>query len=217
VLLLLLGCAPPALPGADETATDESGAADCTVPPNEDVPGSPQTIVLTNVGGQPIFVIPDRDCGDSIFHDLSVDGAPIEDDVMETCSTLAEHSCDSCDESDYGHAPIRIDPGASVDWTFDGYAYEMRSFASECEIMAACWSGEDCPVGATVAAGASITAELMTTEECLAADECQCPAGQNACELPLLVASEELLGEPQPLTFEFTHLGDEMPVVELGG
>ncbi len=207
--LLLLTACPSSDPGGD--------AGECTIPADEAAPSEAQRIVLSNVGATPIFVVPARDCSDSLAHALSVDGLAVDDDVLESCATLINHGCDSCDESDYGRPPLRIDPGASFEWSFDAHVYESRSFAQGCGFEAGCWLGLECPAGVAVPLGAALVAELAIADSCVLGPECECPAGADSCELTMITADEMGFGEAAPRSVEFEYAPELTVVVPLAG
>lgn len=229
--VLLLACAPPPLTGEDSVAdadagTDETGGSEtdtgsqeCEHPDSELPPDDPSysasyLIWIINNGEKPIWLVPPSDCTDTIVHSMQLaDGKPGVDDVIESCSSLAENACGSCDES-FGHPPIRIDTDGSYEWSFDGSLFEIYEFASACGFGTGCWDGLECGARVAVDKNALVEAQLRFTDECLLGAACECPDGESACELPMITNGMGF-GGPQTATFAFNHDNGLLPLVFL--
>ena len=171
----------------------------------------PQALVLTNSGAVPLFVIPPP-CA---FEEASVDGVVYGLGTPLWCvNAEAVNPCQALCDNQLLRKPIRVDPGASFDWSFPGYVYEDVSIPDGCRPYCEDPEINLCGIIRLVNMGALVELELLVTPEC---DQlmCECPMGENACDF----SGEQgyAFGPTTEVLISFTHGSMDPVVVDLAG
>ena len=232
LILLTVACGPDKQAGdevGDEAGT-EAGPIDESCAALEDDPldgAQATTISLANVGDVPLYII--ETGGDN--HDLVrfvVDGdrfLTAELGYPAECASVEDNLDFLCAEEPVlkdGERLVRIDPGASFSFDWNGSLWELVPIDDSCYGEPLCGQGPSlgCEARRTIAAGAALSLRLVPHAGCTMSDdsECACPPGESSCAIavPPDSGSKMVTDSLPEVTVETVHDGAPI-VIELGG
>ncbi len=177
---------------SDDAEADDGGSTDGGVPqacePLVTEPGEPTPLQITlrNDSLTTVFIGEPTDCLLSPVAITGPDGTPFEIDptlCLESCDSFLDATCSSIDCGACGGAEmIRIDPGATWTYEWDGWIREALTVPDACPIELQCDS--TCSHARLPAEGMhEIRASVHTTCSTFDDTECLCPegSGEEAC------------------------------------
>jgi hypothetical protein len=197
---------------ATETGDDSDG--ECAFDGSDAIASAEaQPLVLTNSGSTALFVIPPT-CG---YYRVSVDGVPGSLGTRVQCSSVVNSPpCyDGCD-GDYLTPPIRVDPGASLEWPINGYVWNYTSIPDSCRPDCSQPEISSCGIGHLIDEGALVELQLRVASEC-ALDQCECPVGETACLLDGNPSAGDGSGPSTAVAISFTHGSPDTVMFDLAG
>jgi hypothetical protein len=119
-----------------------------------------------------------------------------------------------------GERLVRIDPGASFEFAFDGYYWELLTIEDVCLGEPVCpFSVVGCHAGRVIPPGSLLSMNIQPATVCSFEEgECTCPQAESACEIPYAPYNfdgPELSDHLPEASFEFEFTGEPM-VIEIG-
>lgn len=201
---------------SDTGGESDTGGGECVEPPADDAEFGPQEYVdIRNATAAPLW-IKGGDCGAALF-EVEVDGEPARDSValFERCTELvAADYCPGMCSTDDGVVPsLRIGPGESLLFPFDGRVWTPHPVAESCQVELVCAPPQSCEVERRVAEGASLTLRVEAYTECNAMG-CDCD-GATTCELPSLDVYQGIAGTPVTGSATFSYPDGNQPEIVL--
>jgi hypothetical protein len=121
---------------------------------------------------------------------------------------------DGCD-GDLLTPPIRVDPGGTFDWPFEGYVWRSASIPGSCRPTCEEPDFSSCGIGQVVDEGALVEITIYVTAVCNL-DQCECPMGETSCLLDDTVTEGGSPGGPSTaVPVSFTHGSADPVMVDL--